>query len=90
MSSGELSYLATGLVLLCLYLMCEMRSCIFFINAIYIKTYQNTYAITNGNLCSLLSYEPGHAKTCLRAYADSEGPDKPAHPRSLIRAFIVR
>ena len=27
---------------------------------------------------------PRHAKTCLRAYADSKGPDQPAHPRSLI------
>ena len=31
-----------------------------------------------------------HAKTCLLAYAGSEGPDQPAHPRSLIRAFAVR
>ena len=29
-------------------------------------------------------------KTCLRVYADREGPDQPAHTRSLIRAFIVR
>ena len=29
-------------------------------------------------------------KTGLRAYADSEGPDQPAHPSSLIRAFTVR
>ena len=33
---------------------------------------------------------PCHAKTCLWAYADSEVQDLPAHPRSLIRAFIVR
>ena len=33
---------------------------------------------------------PRLAKPCLRAHADSEGPDKPAHPRSLIRAFTVR
>ena len=33
---------------------------------------------------------PSHAKPCLRAYADSEGPDQTAHPRSLIRAFTVR
>ena len=26
---------------------------------------------------------------CLRAYVDSEGQDQPAHPRSLIMAFIV-
>ena len=28
-------------------------------------------------------------KKCLRAYADSEGPDQPAHPCRLIRAFAV-
>ena len=32
-------------------------------------------------------YGPSHAKTCHRAYADSESPDQPAHPRSLIRIF---
>ena len=31
-------------------------------------------------------YGPRNAKT----YADSGGPDQPAHPRSLIRAFSVR
>ena len=42
--------------------------------------------------CSLVYIRrnrPYHAKTCLRAYADSEGPDQTAHPRSLIRAFPV-
>ena len=29
-------------------------------------------------------------ETRLWTYADSEGPDQPAHPRSLIRAFTVR
>ena len=33
---------------------------------------------------------PRLAKTCLRAYADSEGRDQPAHLRSLIPAFTVR
>ena len=32
---------------------------------------------------------PRRARTCLRVYADIEGPDQPAHPRSLIRAFHV-
>ena len=27
---------------------------------------------------------------CIREYADSEGPDQPAHPRSLISTFAVR
>ena len=31
-------------------------------------------------------YAPCHAKT----YADSEGPNQPAHPHSLIRAFAYR
>ena len=34
-------------------------------------------------------YEMRHAKTCLLAYTDSDGPDQPAHPRSLIRVFNV-
>ena len=34
-------------------------------------------------------YGPHHAKMCLWAYADSEGPDQPAHLRRLIRAFAV-
>ena len=33
---------------------------------------------------------PPHAKTCFGAYADSEAPDQPAHPGSLIRAFNVQ
>ena len=32
----------------------------------------------------------GDAKTYLWAYVDSEGPDQPVHPHSLIRAFAVR
>ena len=35
-------------------------------------------------------YEPGHEKMCLMSYANIKGADQPAHPRSLIRAFIVR
>ena len=33
---------------------------------------------------------PGHAKTCLMPYANNKGADQPAHPRSLISAFVVR
>ena len=40
------------------------------------------YAVSDG--------PPHTAKTCLRAYADSEGPDQPAHLRNLIRTFAVR
>ena len=31
-----------------------------------------------------------HTKTCLCVDGNSEGPDQPTHPRSLIRAFAVR
>ena len=34
--------------------------------------------------------EPGHKKMCLMSYANNKGADQPAHPRSLISAFIVR
>ena len=33
---------------------------------------------------------PRYAKMCLRAVVDSEGPDLPAHLRSLNRVFAVR
>ena len=36
-----------------------------------------------------ISFGPGHGKTCLRAYGDSEGQDKPAHLHNLVRAFPV-
>ena len=34
--------------------------------------------------------EPGHEKTCLMSYANNKGADQPAHPRSLISAFVIR
>ena len=34
------------------------------------------------------SYEPHHEKTCFMPYAN-KGPDQPAYPCSLIRAFVV-
>ena len=33
--------------------------------------------------------EPSHEKTCLMPYANNKGADQPAHPRSLISAFVV-
>ena len=36
------------------------------------------------------SIEPGHEKMCLMSYANNKGTDQPAHPRSLISAFVVR
>ena len=44
----------------------------------------------NHILRSLHTNEPGREKTCLMSYANNKGADQPAHPRSLISAFIVR
>ena len=41
-------------------------------------------------LASVNTYEPGHEKMCLIPYANNEGADQLAHPRSLISAFVVR
>ena len=37
-----------------------------------------------------LLYGPRREKTCLRGFANNTGADQPAHPRSLISAFIIR
>ena len=36
------------------------------------------------------SVAPHHEKTCFMPYANNKDTDQPAHPRSLIRAFVVR
>ena len=41
-------------------------------------------------LSSVNNNEPGHEKTCLMSNANNKGADQPAHPRSLISAFVVR
>ena len=33
---------------------------------------------------------PRREKTCLRGFANNKGADQPAHPRSLISAFVFR
>ena len=40
--------------------------------------------------CSHITFEPGHEKMCLMSYANNKGADQPAHPHSLISAFVVR
>ena len=35
-------------------------------------------------------FEPRREKTCLRVFANNTGADQPAHPRSLISAFVIR
>ena len=33
---------------------------------------------------------PQREKTCLRGLANNTGADQPAHPRSLVSAFVIR
>ena len=37
-----------------------------------------------------LDIGPRREKTCHRGFANSTGADQPAHPRSLISAFVIR
>ena len=41
-------------------------------------------------MLTLLVYGPRHEKTCLPRFANSTTADQPAHPRSLISAFVIR
>ena len=38
----------------------------------------------------LKTNEPGNEKTCFMSYANNKGVDQPAHPLSLISAFVFR
>ena len=42
------------------------------------------------NEFSIYLNEPGHEKMYLMPYTDNKGTDQPAHPHSLISAFVVR
>ena len=37
----------------------------------------------------LFIFGPRREKTCLREFANNTGTDQPAHPRSLISAFVI-
>ena len=39
---------------------------------------------------SHILFGPRREKTCLRRFANNKGADQPAHPRSLISAFVIR
>ena len=52
----------------------------------FIYTTTNLLSI---NQCKII-IEPGHEKMCVMSYANNKGADQPAHPRSLISAFVVR
>ena len=41
-------------------------------------------------LATVSSYGPRCEKTCLQGFVNNTGADQPAHPRSLISAFVIR
>ena len=43
----------------------------------------------NQNRIFIIQYGPRREKICLRGFANSTGADQPAHPRSLISAFVI-
>ena len=45
---------------------------------------------TSSHLKQILITGPRREKTCLRGFANNKGADQPAHPRSLISAFVIR
>ena len=58
-----------------------------------IKTENSESARVTGSrkfiLKTHLKYGPRRKKTCLRGFANNTSADQPAHPRSLISAFVV-
>ena len=56
----------------------------------HIKRCYTNLSSCGGSGVNFISFEPGHEKMCLMPYANNKGADQPAHPRSLISAFVVR
>ena len=58
----------------------------------HIKTGIEIFSDKNVQVTFGFEYEPGHKKMYLMSYANNKGKgaDQPAHPRSLISAFVVR
>ena len=54
----------------------------------YTDTFKILFYETNYN--TVYSFGPRREKTCLRRMANNTGSDQPAHPRSLISAFVIR
>ena len=58
----------------------------------YFQNYEDdgNLAVSHCNITTAKTHEPGHEKICLMSYANNKGADQPAHPCSLISAFVVR
>ena len=58
--------------------------------AIFLMSNLDTIKIVKFNTFNGFKNGPRHEKTCLRGFANNTGADQPAHPRSLISAFVIR
>ena len=56
----------------------------------YVKTSENVSKGRSLPFSYVFRLEPHHEKTRLMPYTNNKGTDQPAHPRSLISAFVVR
>ena len=65
-----------------------------FLSAAIVNSISDATAITNTVQYQYLAKPtingPRRKKTCLRGFAKNTGADQPAHPRSLISAFVIR
>ena len=43
----------------------------------------------NSSKCKAILIGPRREKTCLQGFVNNKGADQPAHPRSLISAFVI-
>ena len=59
-------------------------------NLFALSSFIPDYPSNQIHICFSQVTEPGHEKMCLMSYANNKGADQPAHPRSLISAFVVR
>ena len=66
------------------------KICLKMTKAMTPKTTDQNIWFLNDRIRFNLHCEPGHEKMCLMLYANNKGADQPAHPRSLISAFVVR
>ena len=49
-----------------------------------------TFLQETSPILSKITLGPRREKTCLRGFVNNTGADQPAHPRSLISAFVIR
>ena len=67
------------------------ESTVFYLHTVHAKHREST--VLDLHVVSIRHREligPRRKKSCLRRFANNTGADQPAHPRSLISAFVIR